>query len=178
MVEVEGGNSNKDRLQLIVKSIELAVTHPLGVGVGNARHYLTEYGEDGFNHVENEYLQVLVEQSVIGLIAFVMMLWGVVFGVLRRANRSSHQEPAAWVGWAFAGILLDWSIYGLFNVLHDNAWFWPVIGLAIAWVRLAEVRQSTAARLNTSSYGLGALPVSVARHSSASGYLLPGPADH
>lgn len=136
--QTDGNNSNDERLQLVVRSAELTLTHPLGVGVGNARHYLADKGDSGLNHVENEYLQLLVEQSILGLMAYLGLIGYVITRALRYTSETSADLENRWIGWAVTGMFVDWAVYGLFNVLHDSTWFWLVLGLAIAWARTSK----------------------------------------
>jgi O-antigen ligase len=130
-----GGNSNQVRIDLTGKAIELALANPLGVGVGNARYYLTGIvGVEVVNHVENEYLQLLIEQGILGLGAYLALIAWLIGGGLRCAKAGKSPGQAEWVGWALTGIMINWGIYGVFNIMHESTWFWLVMGLAMAWL--------------------------------------------
>jgi O-antigen ligase len=123
------------RIDLTGKAIELALANPIGVGVGNARYYLTGIvGVEAVNHVENEYLQLLVEQGILGLGAYITLMAWLIWGSLRCARAGKSPGQAEWVGWALTGIMIDWGIYGVFNIMHESTWFWLVMGLAMAWL--------------------------------------------
>jgi hypothetical protein len=127
-----GGNSNKQRMQLITRAADLAWAHPLGIGIGNTRLYIHDIGlESGLNHVENDYAQLLLEQSAIGAASMLTMLLGFLALGYRRLRGSQRSD--GWVGWALWGLMLDWLVYGMFNIMHESTWFWMILGLALTW---------------------------------------------
>jgi hypothetical protein len=69
-----------------------------------------------------------------------------ISGSLRYARTAKSPSQAKWVEWALTGIAIDWGFYGMFNVMHENTWFWLVMGLAMAWVSRSAFDRSTAVR--------------------------------
>jgi hypothetical protein len=135
MADREGGNSNSIRVALVARALEIASEYPFGVGVGNAREHLVGIGDGDLNHVENEYLQLLVEQGLLAVAGLVLLLYGTIAAGVRRCQEAQIRSERPWVGWALVGMLVDVSIYGMFNILHESTWFWLVLALAAAWAR-------------------------------------------
>lgn len=135
-MSTEGGNSNLARVVLINKSINIALTHPWGVGIGNFRYYITDFAWGSINHAENAYLQILVEQGIFGLFALISLFAWMIVTVNRIIKTSS-----TWIAVGFSLIIINWIIYSIFNVIYDHLWFWFVIGLIAAFCNRYQIKQ-------------------------------------
>lgn len=136
----EGGNSNLARTRLLKKTAEIAVKHPLGIGPWNLKYYLDDFYMSGLASAENIYFQLVAEQGLIGLGSYLFILvWTVKR--LYRFLIINRQSPDRWVGWCLMFILINWSAYGLFNIMIETLWYWLGISLAIALANIVEVRQ-------------------------------------
>ena len=89
----EGGNSNQARLGLARAVFDVYVSMPLGVGIGNARYHLRSSLGDVVNHAENSYLQLLLEQGPIGLIALTALLGGLIKRLAGTGDRGEKDGP-------------------------------------------------------------------------------------
>jgi O-antigen ligase len=132
--------SNTARIALAGEVLSLIVAHPIfGVGVGNLRHHLMDFPYGPVNHAENVYLQVFAEQGVIGFVSYVGLILWVSMRLLRGLRRARAMSHAV-ACWALLAIVVNWVIYGLFNNVVDNLWFWAVFGLAAALANTVRVR--------------------------------------
>lgn len=137
----EGGNSNAARVALINEVLEICAAHPLlGVGVGNLRYYLVDFQFGAANHAENVYLQALAEQGLLGLVSLLgIMFW--VGACLVRAVRYAKAADGI-TSWILLGLVINWAVYGLFNSLLDNMWFWALLSLAAAYGNWFELQKT------------------------------------
>jgi O-antigen ligase len=137
MESVEGGNSNADRILVTEEAVSTMERNWLGVGVGNARKYLEYVDGTPANHAENVYLQVALEQGLLGILGY-----GAVVGwVFLRLRRRLRRGIASWEDWAFFTINVQFMIFGLFNNLDDNMWYWTIFGLGIAQCNMKPCRR-------------------------------------
>lgn len=127
----EGGNSNLARTRLLLKAAEVAVKHPFGVGPWNLKYYLEDFYMTGLASAENVYFQVVAEEGIVGLVAYLyILLW--TYKRLYRHLSIIKQSSDQWVGWSLICILINWSAYGLFNIMIETLWYWLGISLAVA----------------------------------------------
>ncbi len=116
--------SSSDRAGEATSALRLAARHPVaGVGPGNAD--LSWERSDGAlfvaRYAHNEYLQILAELGVVGLM-LLLALMAVVVRTVRRSSLASASRPL-WAG-AAAG-LMAFAVQGLF----DFGWHLPAIAL-------------------------------------------------
>ena len=135
----EGGNSNLARTLLLVKVADIAITHPLGVGVWNLKYYLTDFYISGLASAENIYLQLLAEQGILGLGSYLFVL-GLIGKRLYIYIAICGNSADRWVGFCLICVLINWSIYGMFNIMIETLWYWLGISLAVAAGNLAVTR--------------------------------------
>ncbi len=138
-LSTEGGNSNAARIALAGDVFQVIISHPLGVGVGNLRFYLSDFSYGTVNHAENVYLQILGEQGILGLISFSGLLFWVAIRLFRTGRDRIGLVQAAPL-FALLAIVVNWAIYGMLNNLVDNLWFWTVFGLSISLTNLIQTK--------------------------------------
>lgn len=120
--------STDERTTLNTRAIHTWSQDPLtvmrGVGVGGAGRAMYQFDRSAgweFEIVQNEYLSVLLELGVIGLMLFLAGIIGVFWAV--------HREPWMWA--VLAGFLVQWNFFsGLPNALH----IYLTIICMVAWV--------------------------------------------
>ncbi|MBJ6801936.1 O-antigen ligase family protein [Geomonas propionica] len=132
-----GGNSNLARTRLLIRAAEVAVTHPLGVGIWNLKYYLDNFYITGLASAENIYFHMAAEQGVMGLAAYLFILGWTGRRLYRYLAVTGHGSDK-WVGWCLLCILTNWSLYGLFNIMIETLWYWSGMSLAIAAATLVE----------------------------------------
>jgi O-antigen ligase len=137
-LSIDGGNSNLARIDLAGRILRIIPEHPFGVGVANIRFYLVDFPFGAVNHAENVFLQLCVEQGIFGVAIFsYLLVW--ILSRLGRFVRDTNLRPEeAWVGWALLGIVINWLLYGLFNLMIDSMWYWLVMSLAVSLCNLTE----------------------------------------
>ena len=110
----DGGDrySDSDRINSLIVGWEIFKEHPVaGTGIGDLKDVCNEKYESKFGpekyvlYPHNQYLFILAGMGLIGLIAFLLCLWGPVF-------MENHQH-----NYFFLAIVLVFSI----GFLFDNA---------------------------------------------------------
>lgn len=128
----ERGGSNLARLAILNESLgAIGNSWGFGVGADNLRYALTNLPFGRLNHAENAFMQILAEQGIIGLSAFVWLL----ASVLRRgryACQAVQDKQQLVMVYGLGGLTLNWALYGFFNLLVDSLWFWMVLALSTA----------------------------------------------
>jgi len=133
----DGGNSNLARSRLLMKASEIAITHPLGVGVWNLKYHLEDFYMTGLASAENIYFHMAAEQGFIGLGSYLFILaW--TGKRLYRYLIICKQSSERWVGWCLMCILINWTAYGLFNIMIETLWYWLGISLAVTAANMVE----------------------------------------
>jgi O-antigen ligase len=136
-MDTEGGNSNANRILVAKQAVATITRNWLGVGVGNARRYLEFADGSPANHAEDAYLQVALEQGLLGILGYGAMVGWIFFTLQRRLR----QGTAVWPDWVLFTINVQFIIVGLFNNLNDNMWYWTILGLGIAQCDMKPRRQ-------------------------------------
>jgi len=125
------GNSNPVRVEILLAAKEAIVeSSGLGVGVGNFRLITPTKIGSYQNHAENSYVQVLVEQGLLGLIGIWAMEWFLIKGLLVLVRRM----PNDWVAEGLLLLIIILSLFMLFNNVLEFSWYWAVIALATAYL--------------------------------------------
>ncbi|MCL5884146.1 MAG: O-antigen ligase family protein [Deltaproteobacteria bacterium] len=137
-LSLEGGSSNLARIELAKRIFGIIAVNPLGVGVGNVRYFLVDFFTGPLNHAENVYLNLCVEQGIIGVAIFILLLVWVIARLMRFLRVKDRLAEDVWVGWALLGIMISWLVYGFFNSMVDSMWYWFVLGLAVSLSNLTE----------------------------------------
>ncbi|HKK07766.1 MAG TPA: O-antigen ligase family protein [Gemmatimonadota bacterium] len=139
---------------------EIFIDHPLlGVGAGNYTAHYYEYADEvgsaapeydnaGGDHYPHDlYLELASETGFLGLAAFGAVLV-LVFGYLRRAERSffaEDQELHAALASALQIAVLGYLVSSLFLHGHFQRYLWILLGLSLALAREAPGEPRTAA---------------------------------
>jgi O-antigen ligase len=132
--------SNWYRVRMFELSGEMAREHGLlGIGrrnFGKMHQQIAKPGEEIAPHAHNNYLMMIVEQGVLGLIAFVWLQLAVLYYTAKHTLRDGlpGAERAVMGGCLFA--LLAFGLTGLFHFTMGDAmpasFHWIVVGLAYA----------------------------------------------
>jgi O-antigen ligase len=85
--ELVGSSSNAARLYLLSFSYESFKTHPvIGIGTGNFKKEIEKFSrsDDGKVHgAHNEYQRILVENGLVGLAIYFLIIWMLFIGMKR-----------------------------------------------------------------------------------------------
>ncbi len=119
-------------------------SHPiLGIGTGSFGPYEAPnpyqipsvYGQDiGWRIVNNEYLEILTENGIIGFSAFAVFILVIIFNVFNALKKKTDvYTKTVFIGFiaAFAGLLLQYSAFSTLYVMQ--VWFTFAIVNAIAF---------------------------------------------
>ncbi len=143
------------RMEIYKSGLEVFSDHPSGIGLGNFKYYfpshnfpvyegVTRYGKRA-KTLHNEHIQVLVEQGVIGMIAYLIFLFSTGILIFRRGGRG----PKKWVRVGVAGALTSVGVHAFFDsVFHTFAL--PLLAL-ILLAFMAEGRKHGWDRLRTTT---------------------------
>ena len=141
--------SNKGRLEIWKDSAESLAKHPvLGIGIGNFPYALSEkIGASKMgSSAHNIYLHIAVEMGIVGLAAFLWILWNIldkIFSLSQKLRQDKHRLLAASFLVSFVWILT----YGVFDVVivNDKVLTLIVILLAVFYrMESIEGREMTA----------------------------------
>ncbi|HEY6250071.1 MAG TPA: O-antigen ligase family protein [Candidatus Angelobacter sp.] len=91
-----------------------------GQGLSSQAFVLAPYLNSDLTNYHNQYLKFLMEQGVVGAVAFLVFL----YAIIRRVNRSHHPLRAVMLGWL--GFLL---VSGLTSTIADSHQFWIFLGV-------------------------------------------------
>lgn len=119
---VENNNSVFDRLLLVRNSLKMIKDHPFfGAGLNNWKLLFPSYGVQGteiivsggmnFEHPHNDYLLIVAEQGIIGLLIYLWFFIYVLNVVLKQVRRSEKQEFIYVILWA----LISFMFVSLFS---------------------------------------------------------------
>ena len=136
LMDFEGASIN-DRVLFIKAGYQSFINHPLiGIGLGNFRQlYIPTYGNHMISH--NDYIQVMVEQGIIGLFIFIAFLFSVVFKIYGKLKYISLQF--LWLYEAIFGSII--SIVVLFFVLnfYDTLPVWYAIAISGILINIKDL---------------------------------------
>ncbi len=119
-----------------------------GAFEGWTKRPILGYGVTGFHFMDAQYARVLVETGVVGMAAFLAMLWAVwrsTFRIYRQAEDPNFRALAGGFLAGFAGILAHAIGSNSFIIIRIMEPFWFFVGFLIVWPTLArpsEVRGS------------------------------------
>ncbi len=124
-------------------SADVWLDHPMtGVGLGNFRVHYPKYGQSdpqqnermNVHEAHNEYLQVLVECGVMGLIAWLGLLGSIMLGLWRALITSTSEEHRLFCV-ATAAALIGILAHTFFSFALRNpappVWCWLAVGAAL-----------------------------------------------
>lgn len=129
------------RIEVWRASAEIYQTHPwLGVGYGVIRYRVGEYLGGSAPMAHNDYLAVLVQTGLIGLLVF--LLWhGKWFAELlevRRTTRHAYDKTLALA--VFAMFIASLVVRVTDNVLETTEKLYPLVALVAATLALPRIR--------------------------------------
>lgn len=141
ITDMQEGESVQGRLQSYSRAIDFWKESPIiGIGVGNygpkVKNYPSADSVQGWDIVNNEYLEILAERGVLGLIFFSLIII-VVFLRSIKAYFSTKDLylKAIILGFnaAFFAILVQYNFFSTLYIMH----IWVLIGLIIATQNIA-----------------------------------------
>ena len=127
-----------ERRTYSIGALHVFMDHPLlGVGIGQSPKYIPRYGrmygdmlpwKNAAAH--NLYLQILAETGLVGLAAFLLMIWAVVrpMFALRRYWAQSHPEYVHTLTSLMLGLLL-FLVTSIFLHMSFARYFYLLLGL-------------------------------------------------
>lgn len=116
-------SSNEIRVSIIRAVFDVIRNHPEGVGLDNLRHIFPIYGLN-INHAENNYLNILAELGVIGLVGFCILVF---YPIRRLYEQVKSRHDVHGEGFLLANIYV--IIAYLFNVDTQGIFIWIIHGL-------------------------------------------------
>lgn len=131
-----GGASYVERVDMFVIAQEAWQKHPfIGIGSGSFGPYQSQYifeqPREGWKIVNNEYLELLAENGIFGLI-IILFIFGFVFMRSLKAIQRSHDRFVTTITIAsFAaciGILVQYNTFSILYIMH----IWFLVGMMIA----------------------------------------------
>src|SRR3990167_1638607 len=137
------GESTEGRLTAFGQALQAWEDHPwFGIGLGNFGGYVKDYRDpsdfEGFDIVNNEYLEVLAETGVVGAaalaIAIAILLSRAI--IAYKATDDPLLRAALLSGTAaFVGVLVQYNFFSTLYVIH----IWVLIGFMIAVQNIALI---------------------------------------
>ncbi|MEW5758295.1 MAG: O-antigen ligase family protein [Candidatus Omnitrophota bacterium] len=125
----KGSFYNVTRIELWFQSLSLFKEHPIfGIGIGTFMDYSSQFVAYGALYLHNCYLQILIEQGIVGLIAFIIFVFIVIKDSIRVAFFSKNE---LFLGLVFAiiafliQIFFDNHLYSL----RPSFLFWCSMGI-------------------------------------------------
>lgn len=111
--------SNRDRFFMVYTGLHIARDYPVtGVGANNVPFVYPKYmhpdAEHPNLHLHNNFLQILAERGVIGLLAL-LLAFAAVFADLLRIVKNGGSETVRWLGRASLGVFVGFLVAGLFE---------------------------------------------------------------
>lgn len=138
---VENNNSVFDRLLLLRNSLEMIKDHPFfGAGLNNWKLLFPSYGVQGtevivsgamnFEHPHNDYLLILSEQGIIGLLFYLWFFIFVFKFILKELRTSQKQEFIYVILWA----VIAFIIIGLFSYPRSRIYTPAILMILIGYL--------------------------------------------
>ncbi|MEK7539802.1 MAG: O-antigen ligase family protein, partial [Patescibacteria group bacterium] len=128
-----GGASYSERVETYEIAYRAILEHPLlGIGMGSFGPYASYHPyvvpSQGYQIVNNEYLELAAENGILGLVAFVVIL--VTLAV--RTVKAYRQTQSSWLksviiglSAALIGILIQYNTFSILYIMH----VWVTLGL-------------------------------------------------
>lgn len=127
-------NSNSQRVETIIITLETIFKHPLGVGANQMYKYYHEAGIR-LNHAENTYLNITAELGMVAAIAYTYIVVNPIRRVAhkyRELRKISIEERYILLASLYMALTM------LFNTETINCYMWIIIGLH--WYILSSLR--------------------------------------
>jgi O-antigen ligase len=139
-------SENQTRLNLWRTSINISKDFPLtGIGEDNFDYYFEHYKVEGFydatGHPHNDYLNVLVNSGIPGLLSFIT-LWLIIIGNGFKTFKRSYNPYLREIALGSTLALIGFMVGGLFQNYYGtffNCWgWWFIAGIAMSAYRLYQ----------------------------------------
>jgi hypothetical protein len=137
----EGSFATREPMARI--AMKIIQDHPLGIGFGNYRLWLPQYGDPAIPFtfqakVHNMYLLIAAELGIISLIVFLSILAVVFWSSLSLSKRASAAPDLAMAAVGIAGGLLAFMIHCLvdYEEIARIPILWFYFGLVCAMIRI------------------------------------------
>jgi O-antigen ligase len=126
--DVEGGSSIACRKTLLVAGTDSSIKHPLlGVGLGNFRQISLSSNLHTARVSHNDYLQILCEQGIIGLLVYVILLFQFFRGNLQ-SIRSCSETGKLWIIEGASASFVALIVHSLFENKYEIMPVWFILG--------------------------------------------------
>ena len=113
------------RIDLASVSLRSFLSHPVfGVGLGNFDKVAVPHGLNPASH--NDYLQILVEQGIIGLLVFLFLLGSIFIKAVRTLKRNTGE--IRWLQEGIAASLVSMIVGFLFINAYETLPVWYIFG--------------------------------------------------
>lgn len=132
----KGSESVQGRLTTFDFAYSAFKKHPiLGIGIGNYGPYSKNYPlvkpKGGWDIVNNEFIELLVETGLVGAISYGLILLVIIWRSLMAIKKA--KEPflrASLIGLlaAFVGVMVQYNFFSTLYIIH----IWVLIGLLVA----------------------------------------------
>lgn len=134
--DVTAGESVNGRLTTYQEAYQIWQKYPLlGIGLGNYGPYVKGFPDasqvSGWDIVNNEYLEIMTETGILGIIAFGLILlvlfWRFIIAYLKNKDPLLGAIHLGLIG-ALVGILVQYNFFSTLYIMH----IWVLIGLIVA----------------------------------------------
>ncbi|MBM4286567.1 MAG: O-antigen ligase family protein [Deltaproteobacteria bacterium] len=141
---------DETRYPLLLAALASARERPL-LGAGPGSNAFQSFIHSGLldhagNYIpgHNLYLNVLVENGIVGLVAFAALLAGILLAIWPLGN-AADEEVRQW-GQAFQVFMLAFVLVSLFAPTFNENIFWFVVGLALSLKKLSGGKEPQPSR--------------------------------
>lgn len=140
--------SSQERETTSKKALSVFYKHPiLGIGLGNFGPYYDNYPslppKNGWQIVNNEYLEILAETGIFGLVAFLLFLTALFVRSWQAYQKTNNQFLSAFILGASAalfGILVQYYFFSTLYIIY----IWSLMGLLVAAQEMAFTKSKSA----------------------------------
>jgi probable O-glycosylation ligase (exosortase A-associated) len=153
-------NSAQERQEHMLRAAELAIRRPIvGVGMGNFHIYAIHE-----MRAHNSYLEIAAELGIIGLIAFLVIVFAPLRSLRRIERETAAGGPRPDPGKHMVSVCLQASfvafiIYGFFGSVQYDSYLYTLVAFAVALRRIhaAEIYSAAGAGCGAESPGSNVL---------------------
>lgn len=149
--------SSNVRLAIWAAGVQLCLSNPLGVGIGNFQSQIGEYGGPAFRDAHNMYLLVCAEMGWLGLFVYLILL----YQLYRRAREglicSGTDRISIMAGQALAGATLALIFTNMFSATLRDIWVFGYLAILAAIIVSNQGRdgQKSLSKFNSTFYLTG-----------------------
>jgi O-antigen ligase len=146
VINVSEDNSFAARFYMGSSAVNMALDNPMGIGMGNYANLYPYYRDVNIraNLVESHtaYLTILVEIGVLGLLAFLWLLWRYAAATFRAARSADDFEVHAIAVGSLAAVL-GISAQAFTYSLEVSKFWWLAIGVGLAAASLVATASAS-----------------------------------